>query len=157
ALQELEAVDRIVQVINREVELESLLNLLLDQAVGLFPQQAEKGAFLIYDHDRGGFRFAAVSGYPKDSLKDVVLTEEEVMGRYAIGKVQLEEGSYLINNFQDIAGSEKLAHLTTPKSMLAMTIEWRDKTEGLLILDNMHDSDAFRETDLNQLKRLKHH
>jgi signal transduction histidine kinase len=155
ALQELEAVDSIVQVINREIELESLLNSLLEEALGLFPP-AEKGAFLIYEHETGGFRFAAVAGYALESLKDVVLTEEEVMGRYT-ANVKLEEGLYWINNFKDIAGSQKLSHLATPKSMLAMTVQWRDRIEGLLILDNMHDPEAFRHSDLSKLKRLQQH
>src|SRR4029079_8758310 len=118
---ELETVDKMVEVINRELLLENVLDSLLEQAMRLFPQ-AEKAAFLRFDHDTQRTEVVASSGYDPEVFKGVSLSFEEAMRRYSERAEQLEEGVYLIKgpDVRHRAAAEKTAHLPEPKAMLAM-------------------------------------
>ncbi|HYI12760.1 MAG TPA: two-component regulator propeller domain-containing protein, partial [Thermoanaerobaculia bacterium] len=94
---EMETVDRMVEVINREVVFENVLKSILDQGMRLFPQ-AEKGAFLKFDHETRRTEVVAVSGYDPEQFRGVSLSFEEAMRRYSERAEQLEEGVYLIKH-----------------------------------------------------------
>ena len=153
---ELETVDRMVEVINRELVLENVLESILAQAMRLFPQ-AEKAAFLMFDHDTQRTETMAASGYERETF--VSFSFEEAMRRYSEQAEQLEEGVYLIRgvNFRDLAAAEKTAHLPEPKAMLAMAVTLGGRMEGFLILDNFHDENAFGRSDLQKLARVREH
>ena len=155
---ELETLDRIVEVINREVGLENVLKSVLDQGMKLFPQ-AEKGAFLKFDHETRRTEVFAVSGYDPDPLKGFSLSFEEAMKRYSERAEQLEEGVYLIKgaDFGDLAGAEKTAHLPVPRAMLAMAVTLSGRMEGFLVFDNFTDENAFGRNDLQKLARVREH
>ena len=155
---ELETLDRIVEVINREVVLENVLRSIVEQAMKLFPQ-AEKAAFLKFDHETRRTEVIAVAGYSPDVFKGVSLSFEEAMQRYSQHAEQLEEGVYLIRsgNFSHLAGAEKTAHLPVPKSMLAMAVTLGGRMEGFLILDNFASENAFSRGDLQKLARVRGH
>ncbi|MCP4219422.1 MAG: hypothetical protein GY765_32605, partial [bacterium] len=70
---ELEAIDRVVKTINREVHLEKLLESLLKQAMDLFPR-AEAGFFLIYDKNKNAFIATAVEGMNVDLRKNLSIS-----------------------------------------------------------------------------------
>src|SRR6185436_1033258 len=105
---ELETVDRMVEVINRELVLENVLESILAQAMRLFPQ-AEKAAFVRFDHETQRTEVVAASGYDRETF--VSFSFEEAMRRYSERAEQLEEGVYLIRgiNFRDLAAAEKTA------------------------------------------------
>lgn len=154
--EEAETLDRIVQVINREVDVNSLLKALLEQALKLFPQ-AEKGAFLAFDETDRSFKFAAVSGYDPALTGDVSFSKEEALERYTATAERLEASVYLIRDFAKIKGGEKLGHLPVPKSMLAMSLETEGQLQGFLVLDNLTDANAFEQSDLGKLNRFRGH
>ncbi|MEA2489891.1 MAG: hypothetical protein QOH21_1683, partial [Acidobacteriota bacterium] len=155
---ELETLDRIVEVINREVALENVLRSIVEQGMTLFPQ-AEKAAFLKFDHETRRTEVIAVAGYSPDVFKGVSLSFEEAMQRYSERAEQLEEGVYLIKtgDFRHLAGAEKTAHLPVPKSMLAMAVTLGGRMEGFLIFDNFTSEDAFGGSDLRKLARVRGH
>jgi signal transduction histidine kinase/DNA-binding response OmpR family regulator/ligand-binding sensor domain-containing protein len=155
---ELETLDRIVEVINREVGLENVLKSVLDQGMKLFPQ-AEKGVFLKFDHETRRTEIFAVSGYDPDPLKGLSLSFEEAMRRYSERAEQLEEGVYLIKgaDFGHLAGAEKTAHLPVPRAMLAMAVTLSGRMEGFLVFDNFTDENAFGRNDLQKLARVREH
>jgi signal transduction histidine kinase/DNA-binding response OmpR family regulator/ligand-binding sensor domain-containing protein len=155
---ELETLDRIVEIINREVALENVLKSVLDQGMRLFPQ-AEKGVFLKFDHDTRRTEVFAVSGYDPDPFKGISLSFEEAMQRYSERAEQLEEGVYLIKGaqFRHLAGAEKTAHLPEPKAMLAMAVTLSGRMEGFLVFDNFSDENAFGRNDLQKLARVREH
>jgi signal transduction histidine kinase/DNA-binding response OmpR family regulator/ligand-binding sensor domain-containing protein len=155
---ELETLDRIVEVINREVALENVLKSILDQGMKLFPQ-ADKGVFLGFDHETRRTELVAVSGYDPDPLRGFSLSFEEAMRRYSEHAEQLEEGVYLVKtaDFQHLAGAEKAAHLPVPRAMLAMAVTLGGRMEGFLVFDNFSDENAFGRNDLQKLSRVREH
>lgn len=155
---ELETLDRIVEVINREVVVENVLKSVLDQGMKLFPQ-AEKAAFLKFDHESRRTEVIAMSGYEQDAFKGVSLTFEEAMRRYSERAEQLEEGVYLMRSadFENLAGSDQTAHLPVPKAMLTMAVTLGGRMEGFLIFDNFTDENAFGRSDLQKLSRVREH
>jgi len=155
---ELETVDRMVEVINREVVLESVLKSILEQGLRLFPQ-AEKAAFLKFDHETQRTEVVAVSGYDLELFRGISMSLEEAMRRYSERAEQLEEGVYLIReeDFIGLAGAEKTSHLPVPKSMLAMAVTLTGRVEGFLIFDNFTDPNAFSRYDLRVLARVREH
>ncbi|HEU4888590.1 MAG TPA: two-component regulator propeller domain-containing protein, partial [Thermoanaerobaculia bacterium] len=155
---ELETLDRIVEVINREVVLENVLKSILAQGMKLFPQ-AEKAVFLKFDHETRRTEVINVSGYDPDPFNGMSLSFEEAMSRYSERAEQLEEGVYLIkqHDFRHLAGAEKTAHLPVPKAMLTMALTLGGRMEGFFIFDNFTDEDAFGRSDLQKLARVRGH
>jgi signal transduction histidine kinase/ligand-binding sensor domain-containing protein len=155
---ELEALDKMVEVINRELVLENVFRSLLDQGMKLFPQ-AEAAAFLQFDHERHRTEVVAELGYDAKSFSDVRLTPEEATRRYSERAELLEEGVYLIKGdvFHELAGSEQTKHFRVPKSMLAMEVSLGGRIEGFLIFDNFTDPGAFSRSDLRKLARVREH
>jgi signal transduction histidine kinase/ligand-binding sensor domain-containing protein len=155
---EIETLDRIVEIINREVVLDNVLHAILDQGMKLFPK-AEKAAFLRIDYDQRRTEVVATAGYEPDIFKGVTLSPEEAMRRYSQHAEQLEEGVYLIKekDFRWLAGSEKVRHLPVPKSMLAMEVTLGGRVEGFFIFDNFSDENAFTRADIQRLARVREH
>jgi len=155
---ELETLDRMVEVINREVGLENVLKSILEQGLRLFPQ-AEKAAFIKFDHETQRTEVVAVSGYDLELFRGITMSLEEAMRRYSERAEQLEEGVYLIreDDFIGLAGADKTSHLPVPKSMLAMAVTLGGRVEGFLIFDNFTDANAFSRYDLRVLARVREH
>jgi Signal transduction histidine kinase len=154
--EELETLDRIVQVINLEVGLENVLKSLLEQGLVLFPQ-ADKGSFLILDHERQTSEVAAVSGYDIDMFKEVRFTPDEAIRRYSDNAELLGDGVYLVRDFTHLAGDPRTSHIPIPKAMLAMAVTLRGRIEGFLIFDDFTDRDAFHRSDVRKLGRFRGH
>ncbi|MBI2840483.1 MAG: hypothetical protein HYX75_19360 [Acidobacteria bacterium] len=154
--EELETIDRIVKVINRTVDLESLFQALLEQGLKLVPH-AEKGTVLILDHREECFRFTATVGYEFEQLKEITLTPKEMVERYTTASEEVEPGVYILRHARDLAGEEKLRMLPRAKSMLIMAVDWGGKLEGFLVFDNLMDADAFDRSDARRLNRLGEH
>jgi signal transduction histidine kinase/DNA-binding response OmpR family regulator/ligand-binding sensor domain-containing protein len=155
---ELETLDKMVEVINRELVLENVFRSLLDQGMKLFPQAAA-AAFLQFDHERHRTEVVAELGYEQESFEGVRLTPEEATRRYSERAELLEEGVYLVKGdvFHELTGSEQTRHFRVPKSMLAMEVSLGGRIEGFLIFDNFTDPDAFGRSDLRKLARVREH
>lgn len=154
--EELETIDRIVKVINRTVDLESLFQALLEQGLKLVPH-AEKATVLIFDHREECFRFTATVGYEFDQLKDISLTPKEMVSRYTTASEEVEQGVYILRHSQDLAGEKKLSVLPRAKSMLIMAVEWGGTLEGFLVFDSLTNAEAFDRSDARRLSRLGEH
>jgi signal transduction histidine kinase/DNA-binding response OmpR family regulator/ligand-binding sensor domain-containing protein len=155
---QLESVDHLVEVINRELVLENVMRSLLEQAMLLFPQ-AEKSLFIHVDHEHQRTEVVAGSGYDMEVMRGIRMTPEEASRRYSEHAEVLEEGVYLIHEdrYRDLAGSDKTAHLPAPKTMLAMEISLAGRIEGFLILSNFTNTAAFGHSDLRKLARVREH
>ncbi len=155
---ELETLDRMVEVINRELVVENVLKSILEQGLRLFPQ-AEKAAFVKFDHESQRTEVVAVSGYDPEIFRGFSMSLEEAMRRYSEHAEQLEEGVYLVHeeDFIALAGSDKTGKLPVPKSMLAMAVTLGGRVEGFLVFDNFTDRNAFSRYDLRVLSRLREH
>lgn len=154
---EMQTIDTIVGILNRENNLENLLNSLLKQAMFLLPA-VEKGIIFIFDHENNRFRIAAINGYDKSLSEKLFLTYDEAVSRYSHGDDKLQDGVYIIRDFTNITASEKMEeHMQIPKSMITMSIVVSNKIEGFLVLDNFKDIDAFGISEAKRLLRLREH
>ena len=155
---ELETLDRIVEMINREVKLEDVLKTILEQGMKLFPN-AEKGVFLMFDPDTRRTEVVGAAGYDPELFRGVSLSFEEAMQRYSGHAEQLGEGVYLVRaaEFPHLAAAEKTRHFPKPKAMLTMAVTLGGRMEGFLILDNFTNEHAFGPPDLNKLARVREH
>jgi signal transduction histidine kinase/ligand-binding sensor domain-containing protein len=155
---ELETLDRIVEVINREVALENVLASVLEQGMKLFPK-AEKGAFVMFDHETRRTEVVSAVGYDKELFRGLSLSFEEAIRRYSEHAEQLGEGVYLVKStdFANLAAAEKTRHFPVPKVMLTMAVTLGGRMEGFLIFDNFTDQNAFGRSDLQKLARVREH
>jgi signal transduction histidine kinase/DNA-binding response OmpR family regulator/ligand-binding sensor domain-containing protein len=155
---EIETLDNIVEIINREVVLENVLKSILEQGMKLFPK-ADKAVFVKFDHEQHRTEVIASHGYAPDLFKGISLSLDEAMRRYSEHAEQLEEGVYLIKerDFRWLAGNEKVSQFPVPKAMLAMAVTLGGRVEGFLIFDNFSDPDAFSRSDIKKLARVREH
>jgi len=155
---ELETLDRIVEMINREVKLEDVLKSILEQGMKLFPN-AEKGVFLMFDPDTRRTEVVGCVGYDPSVFDGVSFSIEEATQRYSGRAEHLGEGVYLIRSadFPHLAAREKTRHLPQPKAMLAMEVTLGGRMEGFLVFDNFTNENAFGRQDLDKLARVREH
>lgn len=153
---ELETLNGIVKIINREIELNRVLNAMLEQGLTLFPQ-AEKGTFMLWDEKTKRFRFTAAVGHNLEALQRLDFSYDEMIQHYTEGTERLGQSVYLVRRFANTAASSKFEGLATPKSLLVMVVSLEDKIEGFLVLDNYTDEDAFSDSDLRKFDRFREH
>ena len=155
---ELETLDRMVEVVNREVRLENVLRTVLEEGMKLFPN-AEKGVFLMFDEETRRSEVVGVAGYDPELFRGVSLSFEEAIQRYSERAEQLGDGVYLIRSadFRHLAAAEKISHFPIPKVMLTMAVTLGGRMEGFLIFDNFTDENAFGRSDLQKLSRVREH
>jgi len=153
---ELEIQDKIVKIINQEISLKSVLKTLLHQVLYLFPQ-GDKGAFLQYDPLSNQFRFAAVEGYDTALMDKIALSYEDVLALMTEDIHQLDEGVFVINNFDFNKTQQENDYVPNPRSMLAMALSFDKKLEDFLILDNTHDPHALDQSEIAKLLRFREH
>ncbi len=154
--QELESQDKIVKTINRKISLASVVKTLLSQALTLFPQ-GEKGIFLQFDPLIKQFRFVAVEGYDAALTDKVTLTYEDVLNHMTEDIQYLDEGIFVVNNFDFNLILKKNDSIPNPRSMLAMALSVDDKPEDFLILDNTIDLLGSDQSDIIKLLRFREH
>ncbi len=150
--QELEALDDIVKTINHEVELGSVLNTLLLEAMNLF-ERTEKGCFLVMDHEEACFRVAASSGYTS-SFELRIFTPDELARKLATAE---SPGPRVIHWSDSPAQPSFLGDLPSPCCSMVLPVTVQDKEEGYLLMNNFTDPEAFDQSDLARLKRLETH
>ena len=154
--EELEAMDGTVQAINREVALQPLLEAILHQSLRQFPQ-ADKGAVLIQSEQDGLFRVQAAVGYPEGLHEGIAFLESEMLARYTEGTERLGSGVFRVKDLQEAAGSHHLGDLPVPHALLAMSLAFEGKVAGFLVLESFTNPEAFREADVEKLRRFREH
>ena len=154
---EIDTLDQIVRVVNKDIQFDKVLRNLLLQGVELIPQ-AESGAFLVYDDGLDAFRIGAAFGYELHQVSELTFTIEEALQRYSLASEQINEGVFVVQGINpDRAGSNKLGHLPQPVSMLSMTFVVKADLLGFVIFDNFSDPHAFRTEDLARMLRFRDH
>lgn len=157
--EELEAIEGSIKAINREIQLEKVLESILLQAMRLCPQ-ADKGGFLMYDVQKNLFLPFASRGYNAPMEQNIAFTYEEAVGRYIKSAEQVEEGVYILRKFNDITAQEKVKNLPQSQSILVMSLisdEKDEKVAGFLIMENMRDTKAFDRSTIKKLSYFREH
>ncbi|MBN2355424.1 hypothetical protein JXO59_04885 [candidate division KSB1 bacterium] len=154
--EELQTLDKIVNLINRELVLDRVFQSLLRQGLKLQPK-ADRAVLLIYDHDVGIFTPAAHLGYDAAVFKDITFSREEIIDRYGSQSDEVEKNIYLIRDFKYPDNYEELKRLPMAKSIMIMIITLHGKLEGFFVLENGSDSDVFDRSDAKRLVRFRSH
>ncbi|MCI0512559.1 ATP-binding protein [candidate division KSB1 bacterium] len=153
---ELEMLDEIVSLINRELTLDQVFHSLLRQGMKLQPK-ADRAGLLIYDPNLDGFKFTAVIGYDFERVKDITFSRQEIIDHYSIQSEEVKKNVYLIRDFQAVTALEKMRKLPQPKSILVMVITLQGNLAGFLVLENLNTTGAFDRTDARKLIRFRNH
>lgn len=154
--QELETLDRIVNLINRELVLDRVFDALLRQAMVLLPK-SEKSILLTFDEKAGCYRFSAVSGYDLPSYKEISFTRDEILDLYAHKSEEVEKNIYIIRDFIYPASNAQLSGLPQAVSLMIMIITLHGKLEGFLVLESAADQPPFDQSDARRLVRFRSH
>ncbi|MBI5648206.1 MAG: PAS domain S-box protein [Ignavibacteriae bacterium] len=155
---ELETIDRIVKVVNREFELVPLIRALLEQGMKLLPTAQAAGAF-IYDESLDGFRWVAAVGYEITVEMSSALTPDEITERFTQA-TEIEAGVFILRRTESLLGDDTLPALPWAHCMLIMAVDWdatRSGNDGYLVFDNLRDPDAFTPDDARKLNRFREH
>ncbi len=153
---EIDTLDRIVQIINQEVEFEKVLHALLEQGMVLFPE-AERGGALIYDHERGTMTIPTAIGYAPEVLSKIRLSAADARRRYETGGTEIDDGVHLLRSLGDLPGVTDIEGVPAPQSMLAMTITIDDRVEAFLVFENFERQNAFQNVSLRTVRRYREH
>jgi len=145
---ELETLDQMVAVINREMDLESLMEKLLTVSFSKFPK-AESGALLLKDDADGLFRIRFQMGTSLEGAEPLAITEKEALARYTEGAEQLGEGIFRVIRFKKAS--------RFPVALLAMSLVFDDQFQGFLVMQNHADHGAFADLEVQKLSRLRGH
>ncbi len=149
---ELETLDEIVRAINREVELGSVLEAILEEARAVIPN-AEDGAFLARDRQTGRLITAA----PWDSARaagQAALSQEELADALGVSAGSLADQTFAARPKSAVWAP---AGTATPKAALSMPVILDGVFEGVLILTSNEREDAFGDTAVGKLRRLEGH
>lgn len=155
----LETIDRIVQVVNEEVEFPRVIQTLLEQGMRLLPQ-AEKCVAFQFDTGAEQFRLIDTIGYDSSFVHSFTFSKTEITQRYLHSSIPLEEGIFILHHNQELAGQRKLAHAPRAASSLIIAMKIVHEMEfpdGYLVFDSMQDEAAFGPKDAHKLNRFRQH
>jgi len=148
-VEELATLDRIVEAINREISLENVLNALLEHGRTLFPR-AERGAFIIFDYQKHVGGVVAASGYEEEGFDTVVTSIEDFVEEYTQESQHIGDGVYIARRTGNDGKGRSGA-------TLAMEVTLGGRLEGFLVFENGSDPQAFDDSDVRKLRRLREH
>lgn len=153
---EQEALNHIATAINRELDLDSMLEAMLEQGLSYFPTGDAATVFL-WDSSEAVFRVAASRGYDMNALRDKTFSKEDLISRYIDNGRSLEEGTSDVSSIRNVVPMTQLEHFTANKAMLCIPLAPKSELEGFLVIDSLSDSNAFSEADLRRAKLFREH
>ncbi|NJL12747.1 MAG: hypothetical protein HC913_06985 [Microscillaceae bacterium] len=150
--QELETINQIAQVINREVKFEKVVQVLLEQGLRLFAQ-ADRGIFLRYNAEKDVFVVEAVQGYSHNPLAGEGFTAE-ILKKYCQMGLELAEGLFQLHPPIHL---NRLSTDYAPRASLAMQIEIDGRMEGLIFFDSEETLPQIGLQDIAKMIRFREH
>lgn len=151
-LQELETLFQMAQTINREQDLKSIINIIINQGLTIFPE-ANIAAYLSFVPHKKIYEYVAVTG----------LTEDEFRGKFIPETMASEYAEIVPHPHAKVFSVPKIPDhmrtrmLTKSYSMIVMPINVEDRQAGLLVLGNQFKTHAFDDVNLSQLVRFLEH
>jgi signal transduction histidine kinase/ligand-binding sensor domain-containing protein len=153
---EMRTLDRIVEVVNREVELDRVMEALLHQGLVLLPH-ARRGAFLLRDPETGRFRVTAVSGWERDLPPGDTVSEDEARRAFTSDAVEASDGVYAVQRVADRSGTTVLDHLESSETLLTLHLRRDRALEGYLVFELDPRSPAPSGEDADLVRRYRQH
>ncbi|CAM2006155.1 hypothetical protein APED_05745 [Acanthopleuribacter pedis] len=153
---ELKTLDQIVQVINQETDLPSLLATILRQGFQIFPQ-AQRTKFWMLDAAGASYKPVAWAGKGTEKVPALALTFDELDQRYVRDINHAHEDVFITRNTKLKDVPERMRELPLSKSSMVLVMVIDEKKQGFLVFENDHDPSAFTELDARKLFRLRGH
>ena len=153
--EELEQVNSIIKIINKEVDFNTLLYSILDELSII--KGVDKATALVRDKTQGIFRFRASVGWDIQQIQDLQLTEEDIFERYKKHSTQLYEDIFVYDGVKKHWPIKEIGGFQLPQVMLILQITIKDQVEGYFILESMTDPEAFDHKDFEFIKSLQDH
>lgn len=154
-LRELETLDRIVEIINREVALDRVMEAVLQHGLALVPQ-ASRALFLLRDPEGGQFEILASSTGSRTPEIGTVVSVDDAMRRYTAGGEELAQGVFLLRRRLDASGASIFGDGPPVTSLLTLDLFLAGRVEGLTLFE-LADVDAVADADLRALQRYRQH
>jgi signal transduction histidine kinase len=143
-------------VVNREVELDRVMEALLHQGLVLLPH-ARRGAFLLRDPETGRFRVTAVSGWERDLPPGDTVSEDEARRAFTSDAVEASDGVYAVQRVADRSGTTVLDHLESSETLLTLHLRRDRALEGYLVFELDPRSPAPSGEDADLVRRYRQH
>jgi len=152
---ELEALVKILQVVNEEMALGPTMQAVLDEGLLLIPG-AERGAFMWFDPEVRAFRCAAQRGYPEGSLDALRLGWRQATERFTPAEGERHPDLYVVSGAQ-LEPLPRLEGFTQPAAILTLALTVKGALQGFLVFDSIQSVRAFDRLDAPKLQRLLEH
>lgn len=152
---ELETFNNIVKAINRAVELDKVVDILLEQGLVLFPS-ARSASFAIWDTARRGFVFTGAKGYSPAPFHERILPAEAIESWSGFGRAEHRGVTILDHPRADVL-DEAFGDLPKPLSQVVLTISSENRLHAIMTLDNHEREYAFSSLDFDKLMRFREH
>jgi len=152
--QELDTFDKIVQVINRQIEYDALLKVMLEQAFGLFGH-VKKIAFVVYNRNKDRWYVAEQQGYaPENDPKTISMPNHLVREWIASRLEKIDEGLFLF--YPPVEYAPEL-YFVPEHPCVVMSVEYKGFEEGYLLMDAAATQHGFGNQEIQRLKRFREH
>lgn len=151
---ELEALVKIMQVVNEEMALDRIMEALLEEGM-LLIEGAQKGVFLSFDPAERCFRCLAQKGFDAQLIEQMQLSWREATERYMPAEGEISPGIYVRRRRQMTPLAAFDGKL--PQSMLTLAVAVKGAIQGFLVFDNYQTEDAFDSPDTGKMQRLLEH
>ena len=148
----LRALIHVSQAITGTRELDEVLDLVVESAIGVFPA-AQKGSIHLYDEKTGMLHIRACYGYSPEVAKALTLK----VGEGRAGWVYEHATPLIVGNVQEDGKSRKVdrrikcSEVQEQKSAICVPLAVADRVIGALSLDNITAFNAFRPEDRDLL------
>ena len=152
---DLETLDRIVETVNREVQLERVMEALLQQGLRLVAG-ARRAAFLVRDPAGDRFAVAAVSGWEADLPPGGTVAADQAQRRFTAGAVELADGVFLAHRLKDRSGTTILEHLEASETLLTVNLTVEGRVQGFLVFE-LDPQQPAPGSDVRRLQRYRQH
>ena len=150
--EDLEIVDRLVKVINREVSLDQLYRCLLDQVRVIFPQ-ADSAAILMLEDGTGDFRVQSSYGLSDDQEDTLVVVTPLLSNSWIEHAERVEkpqDGITIVHFPETLAGA-------LPRERMIIDIAIDGAQTGIMLFDSRVRTNVFRVPDLERWLRFREH
>ena len=152
--EELTGLEGIIKAINQQIELPQVLETMLDRCVHLV-DRAEKGIFLLWNPEKGHFRFAAALGLSQEEQQRNELHFENLLNRVIPMGESVEPGVMIVSSLnKHLSDDEDHDGMLLPLSMMVIEISLVGRLAGFLVLFNMDDAHAFTHADASKVRSL---
>jgi len=152
---QLEQSATIVEAINQETSFRRLLTKILEEA-RVIPG-VEKATALVYIQEDDAYHVRASSGWDIEAMQNIRLSRRQARDRYVRQAEEVAEDIFVAKNVREREGRDELAEFGQVASFLVLRVNVEDETAGYLVFDNLTDPDAFDQSDVELLERLRDH